>query len=179
MYVCVCVCESHRVERCVSVLIVTVNAADLCLRTGVRHSLKKGPETTHTHSFSSGATDSYSNRWHFTTPPLFWTTQTAHEKLKIIRRLILEFGFRGAQDALVVLQLWAAVALINLQTVIQQVQILLHFLRLIHRVWVQNLCTSATHQTERKQQNNSYVYMQLHNLFMIWLMAQLDWKPYM
>lgn len=49
--------------------------------------------------------------------------------------LILEFGFRGAQDALVVLQLRAAVALIkHLQTVIKQIQILLHLLRLIHRV---------------------------------------------
>ncbi len=51
-----------------------------------------------------------------------------------------EFGFGRAEDAVVVIQVWAAVTrVVNLQTVIQEVQVLLSLLTLTHRVWVQNL----------------------------------------
>lgn len=50
-------------------------------------------------------------------------------------RHILEFGLGRAEDALIVLHLRPAVALIvHLQAVVQQIQILLHFLGLVY--WV-------------------------------------------
>lgn len=50
-------------------------------------------------------------------------------------RHILEFGFGRAEDALIVLHLRPTVALIvHLQAVVQQIQILLHFLGLVY--WV-------------------------------------------
>lgn len=51
---------------------------------------------------------------------------------------ILEFGFGSAQDTLVVLHLWPAVTLV-IQTVIKQIQVLLHLLGLVYRVRIQNL----------------------------------------
>lgn len=64
---------------------------------------------------------------------------------------ILEFGLGRAQDTLVVLHLWPTVTLVvHLQTVIEQVQILLHLLGLVDWVRVQDLPhridTSSTHQ---------------------------------
>lgn len=50
-------------------------------------------------------------------------------------RHILEFGLGRAVDALIVLHLRPAVALVvHLQAVVQQIQILLHFLGLVY--WV-------------------------------------------
>lgn len=140
-------CITH---GCSPFSLLIVETPDLSLRARLRDALKERPAGGKQPAESIPHTSESELWWHTKNTQICFTNiLTGGQTSSPARRAVNadrcvsgspELGFRSALDAVVVVQLRAAVAqVVNLQAVVQEVQVLLGLLALTHGVRVQNL----------------------------------------